>query len=1052
MARVRTARAALAGVLFVCSLIPSSVLADDVSPDGVWRSVSPSSIPALHVSGFDTLRPAIYRAWAVDEAALLALLDAAPLEGESAAGRAPAVLTVPMPDGSWARFAVEDSPLLSPQLAAQHPELRTWVGQGLDDPTATARFDHTPAGFHAMVIGASGRAFVDPYQRGDTEHYMSYWRRDAVAEAPFACDVADEPDTGEIWLPRAPSGSQRRTYRLAMTATGEYSQFFGGMSQAQSAITTTVNRVNGIYEREVAIRLTLTAFNIYTDPTTDPFPNGTTVDGTLLDENQSDLDANVGSGNYDIGHIVSAMGTGGLAQQGVCQGNKGRGGTSRPSPQGDAFDVDYVAHEMGHQFSGSHTFNGTTMSCGMGNRSASSAYEPGSGTTIMAYAGICAAENVQSNSDAYFHTRSFDQITSYREGSGNCGAQSATGNNAPMVDAGPNFTIPRDTPFRLTASVSDPDSDPVTFCWEQYDLGTASPPANNADGPVFRSRIGTSSPTRTLPRFSDLLSGAATPWEHLPTVDRTLNFRVTARDNRAGGGGVDYDSMAVTVSGAPFRITHPAPGDNLECGASNSVTWDVGGGSVAPNVKILYSSSGGSAFSTLNASTANDGSENVTIPAVLTNDSRVEIDAVGNIFFTLSRAIPVRDTADPSITCPANATAECSTHGGTPKTDSQLASFFSGVSATDVCDATPTLSDNAPSLFPLGSTSVTFTATDDSSNDSTCSRTVTVQDMTAPMITCPSDITVECTGNCGIEAGDPHLAGFFSGVSAMDVCDAMPTISNNAPAFIMLGDTPVTFTATDHSNNSSSCTAVVHVVDTKPPTIEVELDRYVLWPPNHKLTTINATVLVRDICDPKPGFRLESILSNEDDEGLGDGDFPDDIQNADYGESDTSFDLRSERAGGGDGREYSITYVGFDKSGNETPITVVVRVPHDGSGHALGGAGFNHSGSGLLNSAQQFRLLVLSSVDFDATTVDPVAARLGNHLLEIQPVGSRLLDVDGDGLLDLELTFAAAPAKALRTASSPTPVGLRYTTGTGPDAGWVVPDIFGLGTPLHQND
>lgn len=1036
-------------------LVPTaSILASEVSPDGVWTAVPASSIPLARTDGPAPLRPRAYRTYAVDEEALLALLDTAP--PESAPDRAPvAVLTIPMPDGSWARFAIEESAVLGPDLAARHPELRTWVGQGLDDPTATARFDHTPLGFHAMVIADSGRAFIDPFQRDDTQHYLSYRAEDAVAEAPFACSLTGEqPDFGELSVPRAPSGSQRRTYRLAMTATGEYTQFFGGTTQAQAAITTTVNRVNGIYEREVTIRFSLTAFNIYTDPATDPFTNGTTVNDTLLNENQTDLDANVGSANYDIGHIVSALGTGGLAPGRVCQGDKARGGTSRPAPQGDAFDVDYVAHEMGHQFSGNHTFNGTTNSCGGGTRTATSAYEPGSGTTIMAYAGICGAENVQANSDAYFHTRSFDQITSYREGGGNCGAQSATGNNAPTVDAGPDRTIPRDTPFRLTATGSDPDGDPLTFCWEQFDLGTASPPANNADGPLFRSRAATASATRTFPRFSDLLSGAATPWERLPTVDRTLNFRVTARDNRATGGGVDYSTMEVDVEGSPFRLTEPASGDSLECGASNAIGWDVGGGNVATDVRILFSTNGGASFSTLLASTPNDGTQNVTIPAVRTADSRVEIDAVGHIFFTLSPAVPVIDTLDPSLGCPANTTVECSATGGTPRSDAQLAPFFSGFSATDLCDASPTLSNNAPTLLPLGSTGVTFTATDDSGNDASCARTVTVQDTTPPIISCPTDVTVECTGNCGIQADDPQLAGFFAGVSATDVCDSAPIVGNDAPAFLLLGDTTVTFSATDLSGNSASCTATVHVVDTTPPEITVTLSRYVLWPPNHKLVVIDAEVVVTDICDPNPGFRLTSIVSDEPDDNLGDGDFPDDIQNADYGTADSSFSLRSERSGTENGREYTITYTGFDKSGNETTSAVVVTVPHDGAGHANGGMGFKANGKALVAGVSSYRLIVRGTAGFDATTVDPVGSRVGNHLREIAPLGSRLLDVDGDGLTDLELTFPAAETLALKAISGWTPVGLRYVTGPGPaDAGgrWVS-DIFALGTALSQSD
>jgi hypothetical protein len=348
-----------------------------------------------------------------------------------------------------------------------------------------------------------------------------------------ACELHDAAEAqglgfaaGAPFPANNPSGSQLRTYRLAVSATGEYTQFFGGVANASAQIMTTVNRVTGIYERDLAISLMLTSINIYANPATDPF-TGNNV-GAMLGENQTDLDANVGDANYDFGHIFSQGGSGGVANQGVCvTGNKARGATSLANPAGDVFDVDFVAHEMGHQLSGSHTWNGTSGSCSAGQFQAASAYEPASGSTIMAYAGICPGQNVQANSDDYFHTRSFDQITSYRDGTGACGAQTATGNNPPTVEAGDNCTIPTSTPFRLTAMGDDVDGDPLTFNWEQFDLGTrdGNPQSTFTTGPLFRSRDSTSDPSRTFPRFVDILSGAATPYEVLPSVNRTRSRR-----------------------------------------------------------------------------------------------------------------------------------------------------------------------------------------------------------------------------------------------------------------------------------------------------------------------------------------------------------------------------------------------------------------------------------------------------------------------------------------------------------------------------------------------
>ncbi len=238
-----------------------------------------------------------------------------------------------------------------------------------------------------------------------------------------------------------------------------------------------------------------------------------------------------------------------------------------------------------------------------------------------------------------------------------------------------------------------------------------------------------------------------------------------------------------------------------------------------------------------------------------------------------------------------------------------------------------------------------------------------VVDVTAPVITCPADITVECTGDGGVPIGDPAIQAFLAGATATDNCDATPTITHDAPPFFPLGPTVVTFTATDDSGNSGTCTATVTVEDTTPPTIEVTLNRTVLWPPNHKLVTITADVVVEDVCDNDPTFVLTSITSDEPDNGLGDGDRPDDIQGADFGTPDVEFQLRSERQGGGDGREYTIVYTVTDGSGNATSFTVVVLVPHDMHGLAGGGGGYVADGTALDDGAPSFMVVILGTAE-----------------------------------------------------------------------------------------
>ena len=939
---------AFAAALVLGLGVPSHAAPGSPSPDGLW-----TELPAAAADPGDRALRA-ERVFQLDLDALAAVLDAAPLEAVEAERSAQPVMTLPMPDGAYERFRVQESPILSAALAAQHPELRTFVAQGVDDPTASARLDRTPAGFHAMVLSSRGTVFVDPVERGDTARYVSRRKSDAGA-ATFSCGVVSAPSAFDASLAPPPSGANRRTYRTAITATGEYTTFFGGTAQAQAAITTTLNRVNGIYEREVAIRLNLTAFNIYPNAGSDPFPTGGSVNGALLDQNDADLDLNVGAANYDIGHIFSQGGGGGLAQLGcVCGGSKGRGGTSLGNPQGDVFDVDYVAHEMGHQFNGNHTFNGTTGSCGGGNRNGGTAYEPGSGSTIQAYAGICGAENVQPNSDAYFHSISFDEITSFRDAGGACGPQTATGNAPPAVSAGPDFTVPTGTPFILTASGSDPDGDPLTFAWEQMDLGDASPPPNNANGPLFRSRAGTISPSRTFPRLADILSGAATPWEILPTVNRTANFRATARDNRAGGGGVNYDAMVLTFAGAPFRVTAPNGGETIGCGCTRDVTWDVGGGSVAPTVNIRLSLDGGNTFPTvLAAATPNDGSQAVVLPCTPSSSARIKVEAVGNIFFDVSNANFSLQNVAPTVTLTAL--------GGPVDGTCQRIVTFSGtvsddcrVDAADVAASVTLLTGNAVlgppainitqvdadtvnvsgSVLISGLTSspatvrVRVNGADECSNFFSEDELVSVSDETAPGISCPAPATVECSAPGGTPRTDPQLVPFFAGVSATDNCDASPDITDDGPPFFPLGATPVTFTATDASSNSASCGSSVTVVDTTPPTISVVVTPSVLWPPNHQMVEITATVNVTDVCTAAPTFVLTSITSDEPDNGRGDGNTDNDIQDAAFGTPDTVFRLRAERQGQGDGRVYSITYTAMDGSGNTTPATVVVTVPH----------------------------------------------------------------------------------------------------------------------------
>lgn len=647
---------ALTLLLTLCSgFFPAPASAQPAA--AIWSDVEERDlVPA----GERWIIPQQYRTVTLNVPALQETLAAAPLEGTPAAADDAVTLALPLPDGGYGRFRIVQSPVMAPELAAKFPGITTYAGQGLDDPTATTRLDWTPAGFHAIIFGLSGTVYIDPFSRGDVSHYISYYAHDfqpspdkqfsetlplGADGAALRAELAELRSQGVL----APSGSELRTYRLAMAATGEYTAFHGGtVPAAMAAIVTTVNRVTGIYEREVAARMVLIANNdliVYTNPATDPYTNNN--GSAMLGQNQTNLDAVIGNANYDIGHVFSTGG-GGVAYLGVvCKtGSKARGVTGSSAPVGDPFDVDYVAHEIGHQYSGNHSFNGSAGSCSGGNRNGPTAYEPGSGSTIMAYAGICGAQNLQPHSDDYFHGINLDEIVAYTTvGSGNtCPVITPTGNNPPTVNAGlGGFTIPSQTPFSLTGSASDPNGDALTYNWEEFDLGPAGAPNNPVNPPFFRSWPSVAGPTRTFPRLSDLVNNSTVIGEVLPNVTRALNFRLTARDNRVGGGGVNSVNLSfnVTTAAGPFAVTAPNTAVTWPGASQQTVTWNVASTTAAPvscaNVDIALSTDGGYTYPLLLAgNTPNDGTQTVTAPNVATTSARVRVACATSIFFDIS--------------------------------------------------------------------------------------------------------------------------------------------------------------------------------------------------------------------------------------------------------------------------------------------------------------------------------------------------------------------------------------------------------------------------------
>jgi subtilisin-like proprotein convertase family protein len=636
-----------------------------------------------------------YRPVSLDLATLRPVLAAAPMEGTPAAARgtAASVVSLPLPDGSTGRFRLVEAPVMAPELAAQFPMIKTYAGVGIDDPTASVRCDLTPLGFHAQILSrAMGTIYIDPISIADPTHYVSFFRhdmnraarggRDACGFVPPAEDpaqrdsqrnhaavdhdqAANNPTAQRV---QVATGGSLRTYRFALAATFEYVRARGGTAvSALASMTTSTNRVVGVYEKELAVRLILVPnTNLLIASSALTYSNN--QGGTMLGQNQTRVDQIIGNANYDIGHVFSTGG-GGIAGLGVVctNGQKARGVTGSPSPTGDAFDIDYVAHEVGHQFGGNHPFNGSSGSCSGGNRNPGTSWEPGSGSTIMGYAGICGApDDLQPNSDAYFHSGNYQEMQA-EINTTSCFVTAATGNTPPTVSVGPTSgrTIPKSTPFRLIATGADADGDALTYNWENMDTGgangrapsTATNQVANQRDPLFRSFNATASPIRYFPQLSKIISGT-TPvvGEALPTVTRSLKFRCTVRDEHVSTplgfvvGGVNYSStitMNVDAASGPFVLQTPngPGGPQWNVGSPATVTWDVANTNVAPvscsNVDLILSKDGGLTYTdTLAANVPNTGTATFLVPATIapTTQARVMVHARDNYFFDISNA------------------------------------------------------------------------------------------------------------------------------------------------------------------------------------------------------------------------------------------------------------------------------------------------------------------------------------------------------------------------------------------------------------------------------
>ena len=581
------------------------------------------------------------------------------------------IIKLPNANGILKRFQLTETSNFQKELQDRYPEIKSYTAQGLDDPTAIAKISIGTDGFHGVVFsGKNSTIYIDPFTI-DKKSYMVYERSSLSKEdEDFTCLVKGntKQKIKDNTLGRTIDDSKLRTYRIAVVCSGEYAQFHLNRQNIAStetdavkkaavlsAMNTSMSRINGVFEKDLGIKMVLVSNNddiIYLNPNTDGQTTNNfegITDGNasaMINQVQRICDDVIGDANYDIGHIFSIGGSG-LAGLGVVcsSGQKARGVTGISSPINDPYDIDYVAHELGHQLGATHTQNN---SC---NRTNATAVEPGSGSTIMGYAGICNPNVIGTgpstgNSDDHFHAVSIAQMWTVIQISGDCSVKTDTNNNTPTADAGIGYTIPVSTPFKLEGSATDADGmSSLTYNWEQIDneIGSMPPSPTNNVGPMFRSLPSKTSPIRYMPELAAIAdNNIFSTWEVLPSVPRDLNFSFFVRDNNAGGGNTARSDKTITVvAGSPFTVNTPATAVTWDTGSNQTITWQKGSTDIAPInskfVNIKLSLDGGLTFPIMiKENTPNDGSENIIIPNNASTKARIMVEAADNIFFNMN--------------------------------------------------------------------------------------------------------------------------------------------------------------------------------------------------------------------------------------------------------------------------------------------------------------------------------------------------------------------------------------------------------------------------------
>lgn len=642
-----------------------------------WSAFNGKTPPSRHPMSVTTKD---YTVFSLDQTAMKSFLSSVGEDPDQAQQ-----IFIPTPDHKFMSFHIWRTPLMEKPLADKYPDIQTFTAVSDDNPAITAKVEYTMFGFSSMVYNGSNSFIMEAYNKDIDGYYVSYYKKDfypSIEHQPCTIsEAAHAGDNGALINGNEASGNTaqkvngntRRKYRLALSCTGEYAVNIGGANPSVAQIITymsiSVSRINGYYEREFSVSFDLIGSNdaiVFVNPTTDPYSCNNNLN-CLIGEVGTVIPNVIGDANYDIGHIVCTAG-GGLAQlNAVCGAGKSRGCSS----SGNANDVSVMLHEMGHQFSATHTFSANSGGCN-GNRSDETAYEPGGGITTMSYSGVCAENNIGGPNDDYFHVNSLMQVGNFLTTQGATCGTTEPGTNPVVIPTikTDTFYIPRNTPFELTApanlvKTTNPAQTVLLYNWEQFDAldAVAIPDPVEAQaaqfpkGPLFRSYDPTEDRVRFYPEYTNINAGtygdgATGAGQRISKVARDINFKLSVRSIYQGWGTFNFTDYNIYLKTDPsvhdFRVTEPSVDETWNIGQPKTIKWDyprdapVDQDSVkCGQVNIYLSYDDGKTFPKLLVANApNTGSYTVALPswAQYSEEGRIKVQGSGNAFFDVSKS------------------------------------------------------------------------------------------------------------------------------------------------------------------------------------------------------------------------------------------------------------------------------------------------------------------------------------------------------------------------------------------------------------------------------